>query len=93
MCYKIIHKFVDIPQDDFFLLNNLTKTRGNCLKLSVPISRVDARADFFSVKIINTWNKLSDDAVNAPNISTFLNNLNKNRSKICHAWQTLAIII
>lgn len=76
MCYKIIHKFVDIPQDDFFLLSNLTKTRGNSLKLVVPISRVDARADFFSVRIINIWNKLSDDVVTAPSISAFLSNLN-----------------
>jgi len=33
-------------------------------------SRVDARADFFSVLIINVWNQLSDEIVNAFSISS-----------------------
>jgi len=47
MCYKTLHHFVDIPQDDFFTISNVKITRGNLFTLIVPISRVDARADFF----------------------------------------------
>ena len=37
----------------------------------MPNSRVNARADFFSVRIIKVWNKLSDDIVHAPSINSF----------------------
>jgi len=55
---KMLHHFVDIPQDDFFNINNFRITRGNSFKLIVPISRLDARADFFLVRIINVWNHM-----------------------------------
>ena len=77
MCYKIIHNFVDIHHEDFFTLNNVIKTLGNSLKLLAPNSRVNACADFFSVRISMVWNKLSDDIVNAPSINIFSNRLKK----------------
>ena len=33
-------------------------TRGHSLKLFYPDSRVNARANFFSVRIISLWNRL-----------------------------------
>ena len=50
--------FVDIHYEDFFTLNNVIKTLGNSLKLLMPNSTVNDRADFFSVRIILAWNKL-----------------------------------
>jgi len=71
MCYKILDHFVDILHDDFFTINNVKITRGTSFKLNVPISRVDARADLFSVRIINVWNRLSDEIVHPSSISSF----------------------
>jgi len=65
MCYKILHHSVDLHQEDFFILSNIIKTRGNSYKLIVPNSRINARANYFSVRIINVWNRLSDELVNA----------------------------
>jgi len=41
------------------------RTLGNSLNLLRKIYSVDARADFFSVRIINVWNQLFDEIVNA----------------------------
>ena len=71
MCYKILHNSVDLHQDDFFTLRSIIKTRGNSFKLIVPNSRINARANYFSVRIINVWNRLSDELVNASTLSTF----------------------
>ena len=55
--------FTDRHHESFFTCNNVTETRGNSLKLLVPNSRVNARADFFSVPVIMVWNQLPDDIV------------------------------
>ena len=76
MCFKIVYNIVDLPFKDFFTFNDFSITRGNSLKLNVPISRINARADFFAVRIISLWNNLSDDVVNSSNISIFATKIN-----------------
>jgi len=60
MCYKKLHHFVDIPQDDFLTISHIKVTRGNSFKLIGPNSRVDAGPNFCLVSIIKVWNQLSD---------------------------------
>jgi len=76
MCYKILHHFVDIPQDDCFTISHVKITRENSYKLFVSNSRVDARAYFFSVRIITVRHRLSDVIV-ASSISSFYNKIVK----------------
>jgi len=71
MCYKILHHSVDLHQDDFFTMSSIIKTRGNSYKRIVPNSRINARANYFSLRIINVWNRLSDEMVNASSVSSF----------------------
>jgi len=52
MCYKMLHHVADIHQDDVLTISHVKITRGNSFKLIVPNSRADARANFFSVRII-----------------------------------------
>jgi len=63
MCYKILHHSVDLHQEDFFTMSSVIKTRGNSYKLIVPNSRINARTNYFSVRIINVsafiWNPLA----------------------------------
>jgi len=54
-------------------------------------SRVDARADFFSVKIINVWNRLSDEIANASSISFSYYNILKTDLSYCYNWKTLEL--
>jgi len=71
MCYKILHHSVDLHKEDFFTMSSINKMRGNSYKLIVPNSRINARANHFSVRIINVWNRLSDELVNASSVSFF----------------------
>jgi len=71
MCYKILHNCVDIPQDDVFTISNGKITQGNSFKIILPNFSVDDRADLFSIRIINVWNRLSDEIINASSISCF----------------------
>ena len=76
MCFKNVYNIVDLPFKDFFTFNNLSITRGNSLKIYFLISRIIAHANFFAVRIISLWNKLSDDVVNSPNVFIFATKIN-----------------
>jgi len=71
MCYKILHQSVDLHQEDFFTMSSIIKTRGNSYKLMVPNSRINARANYVSVRIINVWTRLSDEMVNGSSFLSF----------------------
>jgi len=47
MCYKIVHRLVNVPFDQFFKLTQHNSTRGHSLKLFYPDSRKSTRAHFF----------------------------------------------
>src|SRR5258708_19487300 len=36
LCFKIVHKLIDIPFDDYFTFSICNKTRGHNFKLSLP---------------------------------------------------------
>ena len=62
-CFNIIHNFTCLCPDDFFTLSGVTITRGNDLKLVLPVSRIDCRKHFFAVRIVHIWNSLSNEIV------------------------------
>ena len=72
-CYKILNGSIDMVVNEFFTFNPNCSTRGHQLKLFVPDSRVNARAHFFCVKVISTWNSLPDNVINASNLNLFCN--------------------
>jgi len=71
MYYEILHHSVDLHQEDFFTMSSIIEMRGNSYKLIVPNSRINACANYFSVRIINVWNRLSDGMVNASSVLSF----------------------
>ena len=71
MCYKMAHKLVNIPFDQFFTLSQHNSTRGHSFKLFYPDSRVNARANFFSLRIISLWNRLLPSLVQVHNLIKF----------------------
>ena len=46
-----------MPFDQFFKLTQHNSTRGHSLKVFYPDSRINARAHFFSVRVILLWNR------------------------------------
>jgi len=51
-------------------------TRGQSMKLYYPYSRVTARQNFISVRVVQLWNKLPEEVVSASSVSAFISRLN-----------------
>ena len=77
-CFKIINGFTCLVPDEFFTLLDIPyNTRGHDFKLSVPVSRIDCRLNFFGVRIIKAWNSLPNELVNSKSVNLFTNNLKR----------------
>ena len=68
--YKILHKVYKLP---YTLLEKApdVPTRGHSLKLAKNKCRLEVRRNFFSQRVVNNWNSLPEDIVEAPCLNTF----------------------
>jgi ribonuclease P/MRP protein subunit RPP40 len=72
--YKLITKKEKIDFNQFFkLATNDHYLGGHSKKIEKTRSRLDVRKNFFSQRIVNDWNKLPQHVVDAPNVNTFKN--------------------
>ena len=76
LVYKILHGMVDCL-DSMLELDNVGRTRGHSWKLKHKTFRVNARKNFFSVRITNIWNQLPDDIVSTPTLFSFKKKLRR----------------
>jgi hypothetical protein len=77
MVYKILHGLICVNLNDNLLLSKCITTRGNKYKLTKHCVKLDIRKYFFSERIVNIWNYLSDDVVSSSNINVFKSKLYK----------------
>ena len=77
--FKLLKGFSATPWSTFFQLNKGSVTRGHSLKLSKSHSHCEARLQFFSQRVINRWNSLSQEDVDAPSVNAFKGRLDKRR--------------
>ena len=75
LVYKILHQKCAIDPVDVFLLREDGTTRGHDLKLFKPRTRLETRKRFFSVRVIDLWNNLSNDTVTSESVNQFKANL------------------
>ena len=73
--YKIIHKLVEIQQNDYFTFNTM-QTRGHNFKINVEYSRLNCRKYFFINRVAPIWNALHENVVNCETLNSFKNALN-----------------
>jgi len=59
----------------FFKFQDFDKTRGHNFRLFKERSHLDLRKNFFSQRVINTWNSLPQSVVDAVSINSFKNKL------------------
>ena len=70
--YKIVNGVLDVCFEDFFEWQpNFRNTRGNGLKIKMPISRLDVKKYSFSSRVVKIWNSLPGNVVHAPSIESF----------------------
>jgi ribonucleases P/MRP protein subunit RPP40 len=75
--FKIMKGIDKVNCQDFFEVSNVGKTRGHSLKLVKKRSNGDIRKYFFSQRVINSWNGLTQEIVDADTINCFKNRLDK----------------
>ena len=75
--FKLIKGFDKIDYHKFFQLADNTRTRGHRFKIVKVRSRLDIRNKFFSQRVVNSWNALPADVVEAETVNSFKNRLDK----------------
>ena len=73
--YKFSHGYYNCKAP--FVLNSDTNTRGHTFKLKKQYSRTCTRQHFFSNRILDTWNALDNDTVNAATMNSFKNRIDQ----------------
>jgi hypothetical protein len=72
--YKYVHGLYDVDKPKLELAET-RGTRGHSLKLAKGHCRLSVRSNFFSQRVINTWNSLPESVVTAPTVNSFKSRL------------------
>ena len=75
--FKMIKGLSATPWSRFFMKAEDTSTRGHTYKLAKKHSRCDTRLYFFPQRVVNRWNSLSQEDVDAQSVNCFKSRLEK----------------
>ena len=73
--FKIVNGYEDVDRNMFFKLKEGSRTRGHKAALVKEQCRLDMRKYSFSQSVINEWNKLPNDCVNASSVNMLKNRI------------------
>ena len=77
-CYKIAHKLYDRPSvNSLFQFKQRSRLRGHSYKLTKFMTNKRQYKHFFTNRIVNEWNSLSEEIVSANSINIFKNKIDK----------------
>ena len=79
--FKLIKGIPHVDYTNFFTINE-NMGRGHMYEFVKNRSRLNVRAHFFSQRVVNDWNKLPTNVVNADMVNSF-----KNRLDAIKFWQ------
>ena len=74
---KIVNGYEDVDRNMFFKLKEGSRTRGHKAVLVKEQCRLDIIKYSFSQRVINEWNKLPNDCVNASSVNVFKNRIDR----------------
>ena len=75
--FKIVNGYEDGDRNIFFKLKEGSRTRGHKAALVKEQCRLDIRKYSFSQRVINEWNKLPNDCVNASSVNMCKNKIDR----------------
>ena len=75
--FKIVNGYENIDRNILFKLKEGSRTRGHKAALVKEQCMLDMRKYPFSQRVINEWNKLSNDCVNASSVNKFENRIDR----------------
>ena len=70
---SVVNGYEDVGRNIFFKLKEGSRTRGHKAALVKKQGKLDMRNYSFSQSVINEWNKLPNDFVNASSVNMFKN--------------------
>ena len=71
--FKILKGVNKNDSGSWFQLVNNNRTRGHSLKIAKKRSRLDIRKNSFSQRVINDWNSLPEEVIEASSVNSFKN--------------------
>jgi len=77
--FKLKAGISSIPLQAFFDLNADSRTRGHSWKISKYRSKFNIRKYFFSERVVNRWNQLSQNDVDQTSVNGFKRVLERRR--------------
>jgi ribonucleases P/MRP protein subunit RPP40 len=75
--FKMINGIDKIDYRKFFEMSGVHRTRGHNCRLIKKRSKLDIRKYFFSQRVVNSWNVLPQEVVDATSVNAFKNRLDK----------------
>jgi len=75
--FKIVHNFHHLEAAVKLNFNAFSTSRGNKYKLQKSLCQYNIRKYSFSSRVVNMWNTLPNDVVEADSVNTFKNRLDK----------------
>ena len=75
--YKIINNIDNIQCNEFFTFVEDDRTRNSTLKLFKPYARTNIRSNYFSHRVVDHWNGLSETTKLSKNINEFKMNVDR----------------
>ena len=78
--FKMSKGLSAIPWNSFFRADRSERTRGHTKKLAKECFRLDIRKYFFSQRVVNRWNALSEEVVSAGTVEAFKRRLDELRA-------------
>jgi len=85
--FKMFSGISAVPFETFFQLDSNNRTRGHTAKIKKNRCRTDLRKHFFSERVVNRWNSLKQETIEATDINTFKRFLDKERE----TWMDLSL--
>ncbi|KAK2727689.1 hypothetical protein QYM36_008245 [Artemia franciscana] len=88
--FKMKAKIENLPFKKLFRKTAINQARGHSEKVHKPEARKHACVSFFSEQAVDTWNNLSEHAIQAPNINSFKNRIDKSWEKHSNKFNAFA---
>ena len=77
--FMMVKGLSDVSWQEFFQRSHMRETRGHSWKLVKQSCRRDSRLHFFSLRVLNRWNSLSQDLVDSTSVNSFKSGLERLR--------------
>jgi len=77
--FKLVKDISSTALNEFFCILDNTGTRGHSWKLSKNHCHCNAHFQFFSQRVVNRWNSLSQEDVDASSVNAFKGRLERRR--------------